>query len=203
MTEISNSLNDYKLTSRQQAQLVADWVGERMILDSALGKLAEAQAALVDEPGNVLLRDGAIKRFEMAYDLVIRRLRNMLKRRLPNAKRLGQHRTILLCERDGLLNNPTAWRRYTKWREQKAVEYARDENRYAAVIDDIPNFIRDARKLLRPVSTTQPFRNQHQVAEHEREGTYVEGYLRGDGTPVAGHHRSGGPVRCHVRKNRR
>ena len=194
------------MTMNPSKQVSPDWLDEfsreHEILRSALDGLEEAQAALAAEPDNTMLRDGVIHRFEMSYDLAIRWLRNRIKREQPNANRLGNFRIILCSANAGLLDNPDTWMRYTRSREQKAVEYARDRDSHAKVIRDIPGFVLDLRKLLYPPQTSQSPTKKHEVIEHDRADTYVEEYVRSDGTLVKGHWRSGTQVRGHRRRNR-
>lgn len=173
------------------------------MLKVALNSLDEAQIVLAEDPESTLLRDAAVKRFEFTYDLAARWLAHRLQATYSNAWRFGCPKIIQLSATKGLLDDQDAWNRYTTLRRYKAHEYAENEGKYADVVDDIPNFVSDVRKLLPPKPSREGLNNQHQVSGHYRNDAWVEGYQKSDGNWVSGHQRSGTRVRSHRRTNPR
>lgn len=172
---------------------------QEMALERALNSLHEIYAALKREPENAIFRDAGIRRFEVAFYLTIRWLTRELRSTHPNADKWGHKRTINDSVAAGLLDNLETWERYRILLE-RARERA-DENVHAKVVDSIPDFAEDVRKLLKPPATRP--RDQHDVAEHKRRGTWVNDFVKSDGTLVAGHYRDCSQVREHSRSNPR
>ena len=190
----------------EERRFVENWLDEYLQelenLESALNSLGEIHNALAAEPGNTVLRDAGIRRFECTFDLAARWMTRRLRSKFPNADRWGYTRTIIESAAAGFLHNEAVWMQYQILREKKAHEYAQNEDNYDKVVDNIPNFAEDVRKLLNPPAPLRQARNQHNVAEHERSGTWVNDYVRSDGTPVKGHYRDDSWVRSHRRSNR-
>lgn len=191
----------------EERRSVENWLDEYLQvhenLENALNSLDEIHSTLAAEPENIVLRDAAIKRFEFTFDLAARWMTRRLRSKFPNADRWGYTRTINESAAEGFLDNEVVWMRYQILREKKAHEYAENEDNYAKVVDNIPDFANDVRKLLTSPAPPRRARSQHDVAGFERSGTWVNDFVRSDGTPVKGFYRMGGPVRPFRRSNRR
>ncbi len=122
----------------------ADEVG---LFAMALDRLDEALEVFSLDPGNSVVRDGLIKRFEFSYEMAVGSLRVRLRRGAqPNAGQFGYRTTISFSADVGLIDDPEAWIRFTNSRQSTSHDY--NEPVAAGVAASIPDFSRHARALL-------------------------------------------------------
>lgn len=109
--------------------------------------LARHRAAADDEQ----LRDGLIQRFEFTYDLSHKLLRRAIEAAAANPDEVDRMSFSTLVRtgfEQGLLASD--WSRWGSWRELRGITpYAHDETRARQVAAAIPDFLAEARELLR------------------------------------------------------
>lgn len=118
--------------------------------ERAIAQLAEGLSTAEAHPGNDLMRDGVIQRFEYTYELGHKMLRRHLSATeanpetvaalsFPNLIRLGSERGLLLH----------GWDRWTTYRAARgATSHTYDARKARQVFARIPDFLADARHLL-------------------------------------------------------
>ena len=119
-------------------------------LRNAIARLAEGLDLLAAEPGNALLRDGVIQRFEFTYELSTRTLRRCLEAASANPVEIGSlsfgDLIRVAGERGFLGSSWPQWRAYRQARTDTSHTY--DETKAVQVLAIIPGFLEEARNLL-------------------------------------------------------
>ena len=128
----------------------------------ALARLDEALDVADRDPGNTVVRDGLIKRFEFTYEMAIRCLRYRLRQGAhPNAGQFGYRTTVRFAADAGLVQDPEAWIVFTNSRQNTTHDYNEPVAVAVAVAvgvaATIPNFARHARLLLDTLSNALAF----------------------------------------------
>lgn len=117
---------------------------------SAVAQLASGLAAARAAPGDDLMRDGAIQRFEYTYELSHKFLRRFLEETEPAPEQLRELSFPGLirpgAERGLLVNSWDVWTDHRKARG--TTSHAYDGAKAAEVFARIPAFLEDARALL-------------------------------------------------------
>lgn len=117
---------------------------------SAVAQLASGLAAARAAPGDDLMRDGTIQRFEYTYELSHKFLRRFLEETEPAPEQLRELSfpgLIRLGAERGLLVN--SWDVWTDHRKARGTtSHAYDGAKAAEVFARIPAFLEDARALL-------------------------------------------------------
>ena len=119
-------------------------------LERAIARLNEGWRTYQADPGNTLVRDGLIQRFEFTYELAHKTLKRYLEYGSPDP---GQYDRMPFQDliRSGneqglLLGDWPAWRRYRDMRAKTSHTY--DEATALDVVTGIPGFMEEARYLL-------------------------------------------------------
>jgi nucleotidyltransferase substrate binding protein (TIGR01987 family) len=119
-------------------------------LANAIQRLKEGVAAQAVDPGNALLRDGLIQRFEFTYELSHKLLRRFLEDAAADpddVRTLTFESLIRLGDEQKLLMSDVAqWKRYRKARTDTSHTY--DEQTAIEMIALILHFIHEAEFLL-------------------------------------------------------
>lgn len=117
---------------------------------SAVAQLASGLAAAQAAPGDDLMRDGVIQRFEYTYELSHKFLRRFLQETEPAPEQLRELSFPALIrlgsERGLLVNGWDVWTDHRKARGTTSHTY--DGAKAAEVFARIPAFLEDARALL-------------------------------------------------------
>ena len=118
-------------------------------LEKAIASLEAGLAQYAHAPGNDLLRDGCIQRFEFVYELSHKMLKRYLKAisanpadvealAFPDLIRTGSERGLLLSD----------WSRWKDYRKARSVtSHTYDEQKAREVFAVVPDFQREARYL--------------------------------------------------------
>ena len=118
-------------------------------LEKAVASLEAGLAQYTQAPGNDLLRDGCIQRFEFVYELSHKMLKRYLKAISPNPAEVEALTFPDLIrtgsERGLLLNDWSRWKDYRKARSITSHTY--DEQKAREVFAVVPDFLGDARHL--------------------------------------------------------
>lgn len=117
-------------------------------LKKAIGTLAEAVKAAKTRPGDLLVRDATIQRFEYTYELCVKSLRRQLEAMSDSpgeVDALGYRDMIRLGSERGLIKNAAEWFRYREMRNITSHIY--DPAKASAVFSVVPQFLRDAKAL--------------------------------------------------------
>lgn len=120
-------------------------------LARATRQLEQGLAIARADPGNDLLRDGVIQRFEYTYELSHKMLRRYLSATEPDAesvKALSFPDLIRLGSERGLLRHGwDFWKSYRAARGANSHTY--DAAKARQVFDEIPDFLAETQHLLR------------------------------------------------------
>ena len=120
-------------------------------LHRAIQRLDEGMDLLAREPGNTLLRDGVIQRFEFTYELSHKMLRRVLEARAAvpgEIAGLSFQDLIRVAGERGLLRS--SWREWSGYRRARTMtSHTYDEARALEVLGIVPEFAREAQDLLR------------------------------------------------------
>lgn len=118
-------------------------------LGRAIASLEAAMARQAQAPGDDLLRDGCIQRFEFVYDLSHKTLKRFLRAVSPNPDEidaLNFSDLIRVGAAQGLLLN--GWPRWRDYRDARSISsHTYDEPKARKVFAMIPQFLEDARHL--------------------------------------------------------
>jgi nucleotidyltransferase substrate binding protein (TIGR01987 family) len=124
-------------------------------LENAVERLREGLARLDVDPGDALLRDGVIQRFEFTYELSHKTLRRYLaetaanrdtinEMEFPDLIRTGNRRGLLLGE----------WKAWKEYRDDRArTSHTYNKETALKVLSHIPAFLEEATFLLRQLQT--------------------------------------------------
>lgn len=127
-------------------------------LEKALTSLKTGLTECQQTPHNLLLRDGAIQRFEYTYEIAIKMLRRQLEYMVEAASLIDQmsYRDLLRTGAEkGFIDDPTAWFNFRDKRNITSHTY--DEKKAATIYAVLPEFVNQADFLLQ------------QLRQHNRE----------------------------------
>lgn len=117
---------------------------------SAVERFSEGLEELGRQPGNSLIRDGVIQRFEFTYELAHKMLRRYLEMTAANPETIDEmvfQDLIRTGNEQGLLLSDWAtWKGYRQSRTDTSHTY--NEEKALRVIGKIPAFLRESRFLL-------------------------------------------------------
>ena len=120
-------------------------------LRNAISRLSEGLSLLGKEPGNALLRDGVIQRFEFTYELSIKMIRRYLKSIAATDDEVNELTFRELIRRAGdlklLQGDITDWLRFRQARTDTVHTY--NEMRALEVAGASTKFASEAQTLLR------------------------------------------------------
>jgi nucleotidyltransferase substrate binding protein (TIGR01987 family) len=120
-------------------------------LANAVERLRDGLARLDADPGDTLLRDGVIQRFEFTYELSHKMLRRYLAETAPNPDTIDDMEfpdLIRTGNQHGLLLGEwKAWKDYRTDRARTSHTY--DQQTAVTVVSHIPAFLEEATFLLR------------------------------------------------------
>ncbi|MBI4081170.1 MAG: nucleotidyltransferase substrate binding protein [Candidatus Lambdaproteobacteria bacterium] len=120
-------------------------------IENAIGRLAEALAALEADPKNALIRDAVIQRFVFTYELSHKMLRRYLERTAPDPQAVGRMSfadLIRTGSEQALLRSD--WERWREWRQARGVtSHTYNEQLARQVAAVVPAFLEEARHLCR------------------------------------------------------
>ena len=118
-------------------------------LKRAIASLEAGLAQYAQSPGDELLRDGCIQRFEFTYELSHRMLKRYLKLISPNPadiEALTFPDLIRAASGRGLLLSD--WSRWKDYRTARSItSHVYDERKAREVFAVIPDFVKEARHL--------------------------------------------------------
>ncbi len=119
-------------------------------LEKALASLELALAEHAKQPGNALIRDACIKRFEYSYELSHKMLRRYLSLTAATPETIIQYSFAELIRAAGdkdLLDS--TWEHWKRYREARNItSHLYDEQKAENVLHEVPAFLRDASYLL-------------------------------------------------------
>jgi len=118
-------------------------------LQKAVLSLESALEEAGKNPGNDLLRDGCIQRFEYTYELAVRMLRRQLELMASSAtevEQLAYRDMVRMGAERGLIDDPLAWFDFREKRNITSHTY--DEEKARIVFGVLPAFAKEARLLL-------------------------------------------------------
>lgn len=127
-------------------------------LDQAVTQLEKGLARAEAEPGDELLRDGVIQRFEYTYELSHKMLKRYLEETEASPELLDQMSfqdiIRLGAERDLIANGWDVWRNYRSARG--ATSHTYDKNKAEEVYEQISGFLAEAKHLLEQLKKRFP-----------------------------------------------
>lgn len=127
-------------------------------LDQAVTQLEKGLARAEAEPGDELLRDGVIQRFEYTYELSHKMLKRYLEETEASPELLDQMSfqdiIRLGAERDLIANGWDVWRNYRSARG--ATSHTYDKNKAEEVYEQISGFLAEAKHLLKQLKKRFP-----------------------------------------------
>ena len=115
--------------------------------ERAVKTVVDGYAEWQAEPQRIIIRDGAIQRFEYTYELAWKMLQRVLslRRGSENVVRLARKDLFRLAADQGLINDPAPWFIYHDRRHNSTQEYV--EEHAAAIGKLLPDFLRDVTQL--------------------------------------------------------
>lgn len=120
-----------------------------MLILTSLQKALASLERVLQEPKTDITRDSAIQRFEYTYELSFKMLKRYLEMSEPtkiSIDELSFKDLIRLGAEKGCIQDPEKWFAYREARN--ITSHAYDEKKAEAIYEILPNFVRDARKLL-------------------------------------------------------
>jgi nucleotidyltransferase substrate binding protein (TIGR01987 family) len=117
---------------------------------NAVTRLAEGLEALRANPGDALIRDGAIQRFEFTYELAHKMLKRYLEMTSPNPAEfdgMAFSDLVRTGSEQGLLSS--GWGSWKTFRHARSItSHTYDEGKALGVVELLPSFLTEARFLL-------------------------------------------------------
>lgn len=127
-------------------------------LAKAIARLDEGLGRHRADPADDQLRDGLIQRFEFTYDLAHKMLRRALEAASANPEEIDRTSFPALIRtgfEQGLLASD--WTQWRVWREMRNItSHTYDEAKALQVAAAIPDFLSEAKELLRRLDASSP-----------------------------------------------
>ena len=125
---------------------------------SAVTRLAEGVCAMQAAPGDELVRDGTIQRFEFTYELAHKMLRRHLEfisASPAEIDRMPFQDLIRAGNEQGLLRSD--WRKWRDFRQARNdTSHTYDASKAERVATQIPDFLEESRHLLACLQSAHP-----------------------------------------------